>query len=334
MALGLGACSSKPAASTGGSAATTGGAYADKKVGIAIYQFNDNFMTLFRTELEDYLVSKGFDKNNITITDGANDQATQTAQIDNFITQGVDVMIVNPANSSSAATITDMVTDAGIPLVYINREPDEEEQKRWKDEGLKVTYVGADARQSGTYQGELILETETKGDINGDGVVSYIMIEGDPENVDAQYRTEYSVKALTDAGTKVKELDDEVANWDQAQAQEKVQNALSKYPEAEVVFCNNDAMALGALEAIKAAGKTVGKDIYLVGVDALADALDKVEAGEMTGTVLNDHIAQSHGAADAAMDYLDGKDVEYKYVKDYVKVTKDNIADIKKSLGL
>ena len=123
------------------------------------------------------------------------------------------------------------VTSADIPLVYINREPDEEEQKRWKDEGLKVTYVGADARQSGTYQGELILETETKGDINGDGVVSYIMIEGDPENVDAQYRTEYSVKALTDAGTKVKELDDEVANWDQAQAQEKVQNALSKYPE-------------------------------------------------------------------------------------------------------
>ena len=172
MALGLGACSSKPAASTGGSATTTGGAYADKKVGIAIYQFNDNFMTLFRTELEDYLVSKGFDKNNITITDGANDQATQTAQIDNFITQGVDVMIVNPVNSSSAPTITDKVTSADIPLVYINREPDEEEQKRWKDEGLKVTYVGADARQSGTYQGELILETETKGDINGDGVVN------------------------------------------------------------------------------------------------------------------------------------------------------------------
>ena len=116
MALGLGACSSKPAASAGGSAATKGGDYADKKVGIAIYQFNDNFMTLFRTELEDYLVSKGFDKSNITITDGANDQATQTAQIDNFITQGVDVMIVNPVNSSSAPTITDKVTSADIRL--------------------------------------------------------------------------------------------------------------------------------------------------------------------------------------------------------------------------
>ncbi len=335
IALGLGACSSSSSTSTAsGSSTSSGGAYADKKVGVAIYQFNDNFMTLFRNELEDYLVSKGFSKDNITITDGANDQATQTAQIDNFITQGVDVMIVNPVNSSSAPTITDKVTAADIPLVYINREPDEQEEQRWEDEDLKVTYVGADARQSGTYQGELILETDTKGDINGDGVVSYIMIEGDPENVDAQYRTEYSVKALEDAGMKVKLLDDEVANWDQAQAQEKVQNAISKYPDAEVVFCNNDAMALGALEALTAAGKTVGKDIYLVGVDALADALDKVEAGEMTGTVLNDHISQSHGAADAAMDYLDGKTVEHKYVKDYVKVTTDNIADIKKDLGL
>ena len=335
MALGLGACSSSSAAtSTDGSSTSGDGAYADKKVGVAIYQFNDNFMTLFRNELEDYLVSKGFSKDNITITDGANDQATQTAQIENFITQGVDVMIVNPVNSSSAATITDKVTAADIPLVYINREPDEDEQARWESEDLKVTYVGADARQSGTYQGELILETETKGDINGDGKVSYIMIEGDPENVDAQYRTEYSVKALTDAGMKVELLDDEVANWDQAQAQEKVQNAISKYPDAEVVFCNNDSMALGALEALEAAGKTVGKDIYLVGVDALADALDKIEAGELTGTVLNDHIAQSHAAADAAIDYIDGKTVEHKYTKDYVKVTTDNIADIKSDLGL
>ena len=101
-----------------------GGDYADKKVGVCIYQFSDNFMTLFRTELENYLVEQGFSKDNITIVDGANDQATQTGQIDNFISEGVDVLIVNPVNSSSAATITDKVVAADIPLVYINREPD------------------------------------------------------------------------------------------------------------------------------------------------------------------------------------------------------------------
>ena len=92
-----------------------GGDYADKKVGVCIYQFSDNFMTLFRTELENYLVEQGFSKDNITIVDGANDQATQTGQIDNFISEGVDVLIVNPVNSSSAATITDKVVASRYP---------------------------------------------------------------------------------------------------------------------------------------------------------------------------------------------------------------------------
>ena len=157
---------------------------ADKKVGVCIYQFSDNFMTLFRTELENYLVEKGFLKDNITIVDGANDQATQTGQIDNFITEGVDVLIINPVNSSSAATITDKVVAAGIPLVYINREPDEEEQKRWSDNNWDVTYVGCDARQSGTFQGEMIsdLGLDTV-DLNGNGKIDYVMVEGDPDKL-------------------------------------------------------------------------------------------------------------------------------------------------------
>ena len=206
---------------------------ADKKVGVCIYQFSDNFMTLFRTELENYLVEKGFSKDNITIVDGANDQATQTGQIDNFITEGVDVLIINPVNSSSAATITDKVVAAGIPLVYINREPDEEEQKRWSDNNWDVTYVGCDARQSGTFQGEMIsdLGLDTV-DLNGNGKIDYVMVEGDPENVDAQYRTEYSVKALEDAGLEVNCLSDQVGNWQQDQAQQNDQNS-DKYARNE-----------------------------------------------------------------------------------------------------
>ena len=166
------------------------GDLADKKVGVCIYQFADNFMTLFRGELENYLVEQGFSKDNITIVDGANDQATQTNQIQNFITQGVDVLIINPVNSSSAETITDMVVEAGIPLVYINREPAAEEEQRWTDNNWDVTYVGCDARQSGTYQGEMIADLGLDTvDMNGNGKIDYIMIEGDPENVDAQYST-------------------------------------------------------------------------------------------------------------------------------------------------
>ncbi len=311
------------------------GDLADKKVGVCIYQFSDNFMTLFRNELENYLIEEGFSKDNITIVDGANDQGTQSGQIDNFITQGVDVLIINPVNSSSAETITDKVVNAGIPLVYINREPDEAEEQRWADNDWDVTYVGCDARQSGTYQGEMIAEIGLdKLDMNGNGKVDYIMIEGDPENVDAQYRTEFSVKALTDAGLEVNELDDQVGNWDQATAQQLVANALSQHGnDIEVVFCNNDSMALGALQAIESAGRTVGEDIYLVGVDALSEALENVLAGKMTGTVFNDHFAQSHSAANAAVSYLKGLGNEHYIGCDYVKVTQDQAQNVLDMLG-
>ena len=323
------------AADTAAAAAdAAGGDLAGKKVGVCIYQFSDNFMTLFRTELQSYLESLGFDAANITIADGANDQATQTNQIQNFITDGVDVLIINPVNSSSAATITDMVVDANIPLVYINREPDEAEQQRWADNNWNVCYVGCDARQSGTMQGEMIVDLGLDAvDFNGNGKVDYIMIEGDPENVDAQYRTEFSVKALTDAGLEVNCLDDQVGNWDQTQGQQLVANALAKSGnDIEVVFCNNDAMALGALQSIEAAGRKVGEDIYLVGVDALTEVVEDVIAGTITGTVFNDHISQSHSAADAAANYLTGKGNDHYIGCDYVKVTTDNAQSVLDSL--
>ena len=319
-------CGAKKEAAAG----AAGGDLADKKVGVCIYQFSDNFMTLFRGELENYLISLGFSKENITIADGANDQATQSGQIDNFIAEGVDVLIINPVNSSSAATITDKVVGANIPLVYINREPDAAEEKRWEDNGWNVTYVGCDARQSGTMQGEMIVDLGLeKVDLNGDGKVQYIMVEGDPENVDAQYRTEFSVKALTDAGFEVECLVDQVGNWQQAEAQQIVANALGQYGnDIEVVFCNNDSMALGALQAIEAAGRTVGKDIYLTGVDALSEALENVIAGKMTGTVFNDHFSQSHSAADAAVRFIKGESNEYYIGCDYVKVTTENAQEV------
>ena len=315
-------------AADAGAAATeaVSGDLVDKKVGVCIYQFSDNFMTLFRTELESYLISQGFSQENITIVDGANDQATQTGQIDSFIAEGVDVLIINPVNSSSAETITDKVVGAGIPLVYINREPDETEQQRWEDNNWDVTYVGCDARQSGTFQGEMIVDLGLDAvDLNGNGKVDYVMVEGDPENIDAQYRTEYSIKALEDAGWEVNCLSDQVGNWAQDQAQTIVANALGQYgTDVEVVFCNNDAMALGALQAIQSAGRTVGTDIYLVGVDALSEALENVINGTMTGTVFNDHFSQSHSAADAAINYLTGAGNEHYIGCDYIKVTQEN----------
>jgi len=303
------------------------------KVGVSIYQFTDNFMTLYRNEIENYFKSLETDdvKYEITMADGKNDMAEQTNQVRNFITQGMDVIILNLVQTSSADVVIDEIVAAGIPLVLINREPlaYDAEGKTLDEayEGIlnnaQVCYVGADARQSGTFQGEMVAELENHGDINGDGKISYVMIEGDPENIDAQYRTEFSVKALTDAGYEVECLDDQVGNWDQTKGQELCANALNIYGDkVEVVFCNNDAMALGAATAITAAGRKVGEDIYLLGVDALEEAVELVKTGEMTGTVLNDHIGQSHAAVDVAIELLEGKEIKNYYWVDYVKVNK------------
>ena len=298
------------------------------KVGVSIYQFTDNFMTLYRNEIENYFKTLETDdvKYEITMADGKNDMAEQTNQVRNFITQGMDVIILNLVQTSSADAVIDEIVAAGIPLVLINREP-LGDNGDYSYAGIldnpQVCYVGADARQSGTFQGEMVAELENHGDINGDGKISYIMIEGDPENIDAQYRTEFSVKALTDAGYEVECLDDQVGNWDQTKGQELCANALTKYGfDIEVVFCNNDAMALGAATAITTAGRTVGEDIYLLGVDALEEAVQLVKDGEMTGTVLNDHIGQSHAAVDVAVKLLNGEDIQNYYWVDYVKVDK------------
>ena len=296
------------------------------KVGCSIYTYDDNFMTLYRNEIIDYFKTLETDtvKYDITMADGKNDMAEQTNQVQNFITQGMDVIILNLVQTSSADAIIDMVVEAGIPLVLINREPlgdNGDESYPGIINNPTVCYVGADARQSGTYQGEIVLALPNKGDINGDGVVSYVMVVGDPENPDAQYRTEYSIKALTDAGVQVKELVKNVGNWDQTKGQEIVAAALTQYgDQIEVVFCNNDGMALGAAAAIEAAGRKVGEDIYLLGVDALDECQEMVQKGTMTGTVLNDHIGQSHKAVDVAIQALNGEPIDNYYWVDYVKV--------------
>ena len=214
------------------------------KIGITIYQFAANFKTLYREELVNYLTNEcGIPAANITVLDGKNDQVEQTNQIDGFIADNVDVMILNLVQSSSAASVIQKADAAGIPVAFINREPAAEDMEL----NGNFCYVGADARQSGTMQGNIVLATESKGDLNGNGQVDYVMIMGDPENVDAQYRTEFSIKALTDAGMKVNKLFEQRGDWDQTKGQELAATALTQFgDEIDVIFCNNDGMALGA----------------------------------------------------------------------------------------
>ena len=291
------------------------------EIGVAIYQFDDNFMTLYRTELEKYfgeLGEKDGNTYNVEIVDSANDPAKQNEQLNNFLSQGKDLIIANLVSPSGADVFLNAAKDADVPVVLINREPAVDTLEIFPG---KTTYVGVDARQSGTYQGEIIAALDNKGDINGDGVVKYLMILGDTENVDAQQRTQYSIEAL-EKEIKTERLGPGLrANWKAEEAQPLVANALTQFgDEVEVIFANNDGMGLGALTSIEAAGRKVNEDIYLVSVDALDEVVELVLEGKYTGTVLNDHFNQSHTAAEVAVKLLNGEEVEAYYWHDYVKV--------------
>lgn len=295
------------------------------QVGIAIYKFDDTFMTNYRTEMEAYFATKNTDTVTyaVSITDGKNDQATQTEQIDSFIAQGYDLLIVNLVDLTAASTIIEKVSAADIPTVFINRQPSVEDMALWD----KITYVGAKAEDSGTFQGEIAVDLWTADpalDKNGDGVMQYVMLMGQEIHQDAALRTEFSIKKVVDSGIEVEVLFQERGNWDRVLGQEKMAAAIAQFgDQIEVVFGNNDDMALGAIEALKAQSMVVP----VIGVDATAPALDAIAAGDLAGTVLNDSVGQAHTSVDKALALLAGETLEKEYWVPYVKVTPENYTE-------
>lgn len=138
--------------------------------------------------------------------------------MDRFIARGYDVLCVNIVDRTAAAVVVDKAQEAGIPLIFFNRQPVDEDIRR----GEQVYYVGVDAQGNGALQGQLVLDVwqqeKAALDRNGDGVLQYAMLEGEPGHQDALLRTEYSVKTLTDAGVAVEKLASDTANWNRSQA--------------------------------------------------------------------------------------------------------------------
>lgn len=310
-----------------------GGETKKPTIGVAIYKFDDTFMTGVRNNIQ----SAAGDKANVDIVDSQNAQPTQNDKVDLFISKKYNAIAINPVDRTAAGTLIDKVKAAKIPVVFFNREPLPEDMQKWD----KVYYVGAKAEQSGTLQGELIVDywkAHPEADKNKDGVLQYVMLKGEPGHQDAELRTQYSIKAVTDAGIKVDKLAEDTAMWDRVKGQEKMQAFLSAHGDKiEAVFANNDDMALGAIEALKAAGYFKdGKYVPVVGVDATAPGLQALSDGTMLGTVLND--AKNQGKATFMLSYVlaqgqtptkentgfDITDGKYVWVP-YVKITKDNM---------
>lgn len=320
---------------SGKSAGGDGGS--EPQVGIAIYKFDDTFMTGVRNAISDS--AKGIAQ--ADIVDSQNSQPTQNDKVDLFITKGVKALVVNPVDRTAAGVIIDKAMAKDIPVVFLNREPLPEDMKKWD----KVYYVGAKAEESGTMSGQLIADywkSHPEADKNKDGVLQYVMLKGEPGHQDAELRTKYSIQAIEDAGMKVEKLQEDTGMWDRVKGQEKMAAFLAAHGDKiEAVFANNDDMALGAIEALKANGYFKdNKYIPVVGVDATAPAMQALEEGTLLGTVLNDAKNQGKAAIKLASVLAKGEkptkdnvgyeitDNQYIWIS-YKKITKDNMADAK-----
>jgi methyl-galactoside transport system substrate-binding protein len=264
------------------------------QIGGAIYKYDDTFMSGVRQSMNE--IAAKHPEAKLNFVDSAGQQPIQNEKVDLFIAKKVDALAINPVDRTAASVIIDKAKAAQIPIVFFNREPLPEDMKKWD----KVYYVGTPAEQAGALVGEIIVEywrSHPEADRNKDGKIQYVMLKGEPGHQDAELRTLHSIKTIETAGIPTQRLAEDTGMWDRVKGQEKMAAMAAAHGSLmEVVIANNDDMALGAIEALKAAG-FFGSGTYIpvVGVDATAPALKAIEDGTLLGTVLND--AQKQGEA-------------------------------------
>lgn len=308
------------------------------KIGVTLYRQDDIFISSISSNLEEIAKENESNFNRKIVLEFVDAKAStinQGNQVDKFIKQDYDIICVNLVDRTAAATIIDKAKAANIPLIFFNREPVEEDMDRWD----KVYYVGAQAEQSARLQADIVAEEWLSNkdyyDKNKDGKIQYVMIEGEPGHQDALIRTEYCIKALNEKGIQLEKLADDTANWQSDQANSKMTQWIKEFGDnIEVVFSNNDVMALGAIYAINSNSNLIRKPI-IVGVDGIKEAMESIKLGDMTGTVISDANAQAQAIFDIAINLVNGNSLENiidsekgKYKKlPHTKVTIDNVSE-------
>ncbi|WP_373768124.1 galactose/glucose ABC transporter substrate-binding protein MglB [Glaesserella sp.] len=309
-------------------------AQAADRIGVTIYKYDDNFMSLMRQEIEKE--AKALGGIDLLMNDSQNAQSIQNDQVDVLISKGVKALAINLVDPSAAPTIIGKAKPEGIPVVFFNKDPGDKAIGSYE----KAYYVGTNPQESGVIQGELIAKhwkANPAYDLNKDGKIQYVMLKGEPGHPDAEARTKYSVEQINKLGIPTEELFVDTGMWDAALAKDKVDAWLSsaKAGNIEAIIANNDGMAMGALEAAKAHGKK----LPIFGVDALPEVLQLVKKGEIAGTVLNDGVNQGKAVVHLAKNLAAEKaptegtkwELKEKVIRiPYVGVDKDNLSEFLK----
>ncbi|MCO6049036.1 sugar ABC transporter substrate-binding protein [Mesorhizobium sp. RP14(2022)] len=294
----------------------TGAARAET-VGVSMALFDDNFLTVLRNGMQDY--AKTLDGVTLQIEDAQNDVAKQQSQIQNFIAAGVDAIIVNPVDTDATAAMSKIAADAKIPLVYVNRQPVNVE-----DLPDNQAFVASDEKESGTLETKEVCRLLKEA---GKTEANIVVMMGELSNQAARQRTQdiHDVIATPECSF-MKIAEEQTANWSRQQGADLVTNWLSAGLQFDAVVANNDEMAIGAIQALKAAGTDM-KSVIIGGVDATQDALASMEAGDLDVTVFQNAAGQGKGSLDAALKLAKGEKVERKVYIPFELVTPANLKD-------
>jgi inositol transport system substrate-binding protein len=288
-----------------------------ENVGVSMALFDDNFLTVLRNGIDSYATEIGA---TVQIEDAQNDVARQLDQINNFIASGVDAIIVNPVDTSATQAMSDAAAAAGVPLVYVNRQPINVDMLPDNQ-----AFVASNEIESGTlaaFEGCQMLRAA--GLSNGANI--YILM-GELSNQAAIQRTkDFDDIIGIDMCNFINVIDRQTANWSRDEAQNLMTNWLSAGEPFDAVFANNDEMAIGAIQAMKAAGIDMGS-VVVTGVDATQDALQALQAGDLDVTVFQNAAGQGSGALDAALALARGEDVASRVYIPFELVTSANIGD-------
>jgi inositol transport system substrate-binding protein len=281
------------------------------KISVSMDKFDDNFLTILRNRMSDY--AKTLPGVSVQIADAQDDISRQLSQVQNFIANGVDAIIVNPVDTSATVAITKAAADAGVPLVYVNRQPIDVDKL-----GPKAAFVASNEAESGTLETKEICKLL-------DGKGSILVIEGQLRNQAAVQRTKDIHEVIsTPECTGIKIIAEQTAEWDRTKGQNLMTNWLSKGMKFDAVVSNNDEMAIGALQAMKSAGIDTQKAV-VGGIDATQDALASMKAGDLKVTVFQDAAGQGKGAVDMALALAAGKSVDKKVYIPFQLVTPANM---------
>ena len=282
------------------------------RIGVLLYRNDDTFIGTLRNSLEQ--AAKDYEKETgirvaLDVRDAKRNQITQNSQAERMIDLDCDVLCVNIVDRSAASGIIDKAMEADTPIVFFNREPVAEDMNRWE----KLYYVGADAKESAVLEGQILVDAYKKNpsslDRNGDGVVSYVLLEGETNHQDSLIRTEWSIQTLKDGGVPIRRITGGIANWEKNQASALMEQWLSEYgTEIELVIANDDDMALGAIDAIERAGIVTGT-IKLVGIDGTPAGQDAFREGKLFGTVESSKEIYAKRIFDTAEELAMGKEV-------------------------